>query len=70
MEFGPIIYTITMILGISFIYLTSSWRKDFFDKEAAVIVVAIIISVTLINSQSIISKADEISDNIISILIY
>ena len=48
MEFGPIIYTITMILGISFIYLASNWRKDFFDKEAAVIVVAIIISVIVI----------------------
>ena len=48
MEFGPIIYTIAMILGISFIYLASNWRKDFFDKEAAVIVVAIIISVIVI----------------------
>ena len=48
MEFGPIIYTIIMILGISFIYLASNWRKDFFDKEAAVIVVAIIISVIVI----------------------
>ena len=48
MEFGTIIYTIAMILGISFIYLASNWRKDFFDKEAAVIVVAIIISVIVI----------------------